>query len=134
MPVGLTLLSIFNLPGLIWEINATNPWPSGATSVVVLAANGVTLTEWTRTNTRTIQWESNLNQAAVDSIVDKIWQKKSTFTWALPQLDVAGNGNAAPSGVYQTASPPTTGKEKIYDLVNGSYTPAGPEWTVSYTA
>lgn len=81
---------------------------------------------------RTIVWESALSEAAVDAVVNAIWANKANFTYATPSLDILGGSNAAPSGTYQAASPPTTGKEKIYDLVNGSYTPDGPEWTIQY--
>jgi hypothetical protein len=72
-----------------------------------------------------------LTQADVDTVLEEIWNNKANFTWSAPTLDLLGINNAAPSGTYQAASPPTTGNEYKYDLVNGVYTAAGPEWTVT---
>jgi hypothetical protein len=96
----------------------------------VLACNNVTCSAWTNNAVHSIQWESSCNAAKVDSILLAIWTNKANFTFATPTLDLLGGSNAAPNGTYQAASPPTTGKEYAYDLVNGSYTPAGPEWIV----
>jgi len=58
--------------------------------------------------------DCGLSQAEVDSVIDDVWQLRATSP-TMTRFDIAGN--AAPSGVYQAASPPTTGKEKLYDLV-----------------
>jgi len=130
LPVGLTSVTLYTLAGLTWEINASQPYPIGVTTVVVVASNSVTCTAWTDNAIQSIRWESSLNAAAVDNVLNQIWLNKANFTYATPLLDLLGGSNAAPNGVYQAASPPTTGNEKKYDLVNGNYTPTGPEWTV----
>lgn len=64
------------------------------------------------------------NQTAVDLVIDSIYQAvvadANHFTYAGPiVLQIGGSGgtaNAAPSGVYQEATPPTTGLEKVYYL------------------
>lgn len=73
-----------------------------------------------------------LNAAAVDTILTDVYAGKATFTFGAPALNVAGT-NAAPSGVYASVCPPTTGKETAFDLVNGICIAAGPEWAVTYT-
>jgi len=132
MPTGLLTLYLNNLSGLSWSIDGSYPWPTGATTCVILTCPNVTVSAWTDNAIRTIQIESALSAAQVDALCLAIWNNKANFTYATPSLDILGGGMAAPGGTYQTASPPTTGKEYLYDLVNGSYTPAGPEWTVQY--
>jgi hypothetical protein len=78
---------------------------------------------------QSILYQNSLTQAQVNTVLQKIWENKANFTAAAPILNLITN--AAPSGTYQAASPPTTGKEYAYDLVNGAYTAAGPEWTVT---
>ena len=134
MPTGLTTLYLNTLSGLTWTINGTNSWPTGATTATVLTCVNVTVSAWTDNAIRIVRFENAWSQANVDACVNAFWANKANFTYATPSLDILGGSNAAPSGTYQAASPPTTGKEKIYDLVNGNYTPAGPEWTVQYQA
>jgi len=98
---------------------------------IVNCANVAAISTWAINTLRTVNYENNLAQAAVDAVLAAIWANKANYTYATPTLDLAGTGNAAPSGTYQAASPPTTGKEYAYDLVNGAYTAAGPEWVVT---
>jgi len=60
---------------------------------------------------------NGMSAAEIDAQIDNIWQARNDFTYATPACNIGGT-NAAPSGTYQAASPPTTGKEKIYDLEN----------------
>jgi hypothetical protein len=50
-----------------------------------------------------------------------IWSNKANFTYATPTLDLLGGSNAAPNGMYQAASPPTTGNEKKYDQIKKGF-------------
>jgi len=52
--------------------------------------------------------------------------------YTAPILDIAGTGNAAPSGTYQFTNPPTTGKEYIYWIVVDPLTEDFKKWTVDY--
>ena len=133
MPTGLTSLTLYSLSGLSWTSSSTVPIPTGLQTMVVTGCPSALFPYWTGANAiRTVQLENAYSQANVDAICLGIWGNKPNFTYATPSLDILGGSNATPSGIYQTASPPTTGKEYLYDLVNGSYTPAGPEWTVQY--
>ena len=133
MPTGLTSLYLYSLSGLSWTSSSTVPIPTGLQTMVVTGCPSALFPYWTGANAiRTVQLENAYSQANVDAICLGIWGNKPNFTYATPSLDILGGSNATPSGIYQTASPPTTGKEYLYDLVNGSYTPAGPEWTVQY--
>jgi hypothetical protein len=134
MPTGLTSLTLYNMVGITWAVDTPVPMPIGLTSLILLGVNGVTvdIAQWSRINgIHSIRYESTLNQAAVDLVLQGIWNNKANYTYATPTLDLLGTGNAAPSGTYQAASPPTTGEEYKYDLVVGAYTTAGPEWTVT---
>jgi putative lipase involved disintegration of autophagic bodies len=58
--------------------------------------------------------ENGASQAQVDQWIDDLWQNRDVMT---PGAASFSGSNAAPSGTYQDATPPTTGKEKAYDLV-----------------
>jgi len=133
MPTGLTFLYLDSLAGLTWAVGASAPMPTGLTFLYLFNLTGLTpITVWTGINAiRAIQYESSLTQPQVDAVLLNIWNNKANFTWATPTLDLLGGSNAAPSGVYASVCPPTTGKEYAYDLVNGVCTASGPEWTVT---
>jgi len=76
---------------------------------------------------------NGLSQAAVDQICLGIYNNRANFTYATPALNIGGT-NAAPSGIYQDATPPTTGKEYIYKLVNDPDLEGFNKWTITYTA
>jgi hypothetical protein len=84
--------------------------------------------------TTNFQMQSNsLLQAAVDQILTDFWAGFPTRTATAGAINVSGN--ASPSGVYQAANPPTTGKEYAYELKNDS-TNKNPtkKWTtITYT-
>jgi len=77
---------------------------------------------------------NGMAQAAVDSIIDDIWQRRADFTDPTPELRISGT-NAAPTGTYQNGYPePLDALEKIHDLINddagaGIQTWAYIEWT-----
>jgi hypothetical protein len=134
MPTSLALLFLSTLSTINWTVGVNAPMPSTMQTLTVRAcANIAAISTWAINSYRAIVYENNLAQAAVDAVLAAIWANKANYIYATPSLDIAGTGNAAPSGTYQAASPPTTGKEYAYDLVNGAYTAAGPEWVVTYT-
>jgi hypothetical protein len=78
--------------------------------------------------------DCGLSQAAVDAIVSDIYSNRAVFTQSTgPFLEIGGT-NSAPSGVYQYAATPTTGKEMIYALVNDDDAEGFQKWTITYTA
>lgn len=86
------------------------------------------------TGIRDIRVDGNgWSQAQVDSIIDRIYQDRMLFTYAAPIMNIGGT-NATPSGVYQDATPPTTGKEMIYKLVNDPDGEGFNKWAIVYTA
>lgn len=67
-------------------------------------------------------WDSDDVDTVIDSIYQAVVADPNHFTYAGPiVLQIGGSGgtaNAAPSGVYQEATPPTTGLEKVYYLTH----------------
>jgi hypothetical protein len=133
MPIGLTYLYIALFGGFSWTVNTTNPFPTGLTYIRLqdnLGTVSVSVEQWAVINAiQTIVYMHTLSAADVDAVLQAIWTNKANYTYSgTPVLTLTGN--TAPNGTYQAASPPSTGKEYSYDLHYGTYTSAGPEWTV----
>ena len=73
---------------------------------------------------------SSESQADLDDILARLYADRALFTYANPSLNIAG-GNPPPSGVYQDANPPTTGKEYAYKLVNDPDAEGFNKWTIT---
>jgi hypothetical protein len=102
--------------------------PAGYTITITAAG----FAGWITTTLFYMQGNSLL-QAAVDQILADFWAGFPTRTATAGTILVTGN--ASPSGVYQAANPPTTGKEFAYELKNDS-TNKNPtkKWTtITYT-
>lgn len=82
----------------------------------------------------TVQYENTLSQAQVDSVLAQLYAAFPTRTGTNGTIDVAGGSNAAPSGTYQAANPPTTGKEYAYELVNDSAGVSTKHWATVTTS
>lgn len=77
-------------------------------------------------------YDCALAQADVDAVLLSVYNRRMAFTYATPALNVGGT-NAAPTGVYQAQCPPTTGKERAFELVNDSCGDGFNRWTVTFT-
>jgi len=75
---------------------------------------------------------NGLDQANVDAVLLSVYNRRMAFTFATPDLNVGGT-NLAPSGIYQAACPPGTGKEYAFELVNDSCGDGFNKWTVTFT-
>lgn len=75
------------------------------------------------------------DQTSIDQLITDIYDQwvAGTYTYATPTLNIGGN-NAAPSGTYQAANPPSTPLEKIYAMVNDPNATGYNTWTITYTA
>lgn len=111
--------------------------PATVASLILHQTQGVIVggsTPMVATGIQSLRLSSKkFNQSQVDEIINRIYQDRAQFTSATPQLNIGG-ANAAPSGVYQDATPPTTGKEMIYKLVNDPDAEGFRKWTIIYTA
>ena len=81
---------------------------------------------------RTIQYENGLIEASVDAVLAGIYADRAAFTWATPSLDIAGDGNATPSGAYADEDPPSTGLGYVYELANDPETEGFNTWSITY--
>jgi len=86
-----------------------------ATFTIIFTAGG--LAGWTAPINIDFRGNS-LNQGQVDQILADFWAGYPAKTVLGGVLIVTGN--AAPSGTFQAANPPTTGKEYAYELLNDS--------------
>jgi len=84
------------------------------------------------TNLQRIWVQDNaLSQAIVNEIVRGVYAIRTSIAYATPMMNIGGN-NADPSGVYQSACPPTTELEMVYALVNDPCGDGHNLWTVTY--
>jgi hypothetical protein len=60
----------------------------------------------------------NISQAQVNQILTDFYTAFATRTASGGTITLNGAGNAAPSGIFQSACPPTSGKETAFDLLN----------------
>ena len=58
--------------------------------------------------------------AAVDQILADFYTAFATRTVSGGSMSLSGAGNGIPSGIFQAMCPPTTGKERVYELLNDS--------------
>jgi hypothetical protein len=56
--------------------------------------------------------------ATVENVIQGFWDLRDSITRATPELDLGGASNATPGGAYQSACPPTSALEQVYNLVN----------------
>jgi len=74
-----------------------------------------------------------LPQGDVDANLLGLYNRRASFTNATPTANLGGT-NAAPSGVYQDATPPTTGLEYKYKLVVDPDAEGFNKWAITVTA
>lgn len=125
---------LYSMPAGTYSIDSAHMtnWRPQTLRLYSMPAGSYTFAEscmryWT--DIREIRCDSlGLTVEVVDRILADVYAGKATYTWATPTLNVGGN-NDTPSGMYQAASPPTTGLEMAYALVHGD---EGPKWTVTW--
>lgn len=72
-----------------------------------------------------------MSSAHVDNIVEAMYNYRASYTSLTPTAIIDGS-NAAPGGIYQDATPPTTGKEWIFKLVNDPDVEGFNQWVITY--
>ncbi len=75
---------------------------------------------------------NSLTQEQVDTILRTLYEQMPHRTVSGGNIWLAGT-SAAPSGVYQAACPPTTGKEYAYQLINDTCNTSPNHWGTVYT-
>lgn len=76
-------------------------------------------------------YSNGYSSAVVDATLQEMYTHRMGFTAASPSLRIGGN-NATPSGIYQNATPPTTGLEYVYKLVNDPDLEGFKKWAISW--
>jgi hypothetical protein len=136
LPTGLTALNLNNTPSVITGalsdlkaamlalyLNSTASVITGGATAIT--AHGLTAVDIGNTA---------MSQTAVDGVVlGRLYPDWALFT-ANIAVNVGNASNAAPSGVYQSVTPPTTGKEAVFDLVNDPTLTGYKKMTITYTA
>ena len=137
----LTYLHLYNLPGMSGVFNSADLAGMPLTYLTLSNLPGHTHTIAAAdfegfTNLGSCYYHNNsLTQAQVDAILAGLYTAFASRTVAGGTLNVGGT-NAAPSGTYQAQCPPTTGKERAYELLNDSceVNPTKKWATVTFTA
>jgi hypothetical protein len=111
------------------NINYSNTTTSS--NVFNLSGNALNMTFPFGTNSfipNSIQIQNNgMSQANVDATIDAIYQNAALWNTYTAAKSLTINGtNAAASGIYQFSATPSTGKEKIYYLINTK------GWSITY--
>lgn len=125
MPSSLATLRLLYQSNLTWVVGssagANAPTVSG--QIQIIQPGSMTWTPGAAgaaipLNTTSFTLQIGMNNAMINAWADEMWIRRASFlknaTWNL-----AGN-NAVASGTYQAQCPPTTAKEKFYELVNDS--------------
>jgi uncharacterized protein YijF (DUF1287 family) len=131
LPANMTHLSLF-----------ANSF-SGDLSSWVLPANMTHLSLYTNSFTgtpdisgntamREYRYYSNgLLTTNVDAIINGIWNRRMAFTYTTPIILQIHGTNQAVTGIEQNICPPTTPKEKIYQLENDGCAEGFKKWNIT---
>jgi len=137
-------LTWWTIPAAVTWFSVDSTGVTGDVSSWVLPALLVTLTLDTTVLTGTPDVSANtalavysyddcaLTQANVDAVLQSLYDRRMAFTAAVP-VGMFHGTNAAPSGIYQPACPPTTGKEAAFELENDSCGDGFNKWMLWFT-
>ncbi len=134
MPAGMVVLHLGSTTSAITGTLASMPAGMavlhlGSTSSTITGGAGAPLAVG-------ISWidisATSMLTAAVDEVVGYLYTYRTSWTTAAPVLGIGGS-NQAPSGIYQSATPPTSGKETIYDLTQDPTSEGFKRWSITYT-
>ena len=131
VPAGVTYLYVGGCPLITGDLSDV---PAGVTTLYaysspLISPVGIHLL----TSISEIQIYSNgYSSAIVDAVLEEMYTHRMSFTAAAPYLNIGGT-NAAPSGLYQDATPPTTGLEFAFKLVVDPDGDGHKKWAISWT-
>ena len=134
MPTGLTYLYLYDLAGLTWDVGSAigANMPVNLTSLTLLDCGAITIdaTDVFPKSLTTFQFENHLTQAQVDAVLAALYLAFPTRTGTNGTVDLAGGGNAAPSGTAPGTAqcPPATGWNTAYELVHDSCNVSPKHW------
>ena len=132
-PAGLTTLHLGNTSSAITGSLADAP--AGLTQLYLYGTSSAIsggASAMGAVGIRQIRVESSsTTQGNIDDILLRLYTDRASFTYATPLLNVGGT-NPDPTGTYADATPPTTGLEYAYKLVNDPDAEGFNTWTVTY--
>jgi len=134
MPAGITYLYMYNVAGLTWNVGsvAGANMPANCADMTLLSCGTVTIdaADVFPKPLTTFRFENSLTQAQVDVVLAALYLAFPTRTGTNGTIDLAGGGNAAPTGVSPGGAecPPTTGWNTAYELVNDSCGVSAKHW------
>lgn len=74
---------------------------------------------------------TSLAQADIDTLFQQIYTNWASLNYSAPIANVSGT-TPDPGGIYQDATPPTTGKEYIFKLENDPDATGNHKWAITY--
>jgi len=134
MPADITNMYMYNLAGLTWNVGsvAGANMPANCTSMTLLSCGTVTIdaADVFPKPLTTLRFENSLTQPQVDAVLAALYLAFPTRTGTNGTIDLAGGGNAAPTGASPGSAecPPTTGWNTAYELVNDSCGVSAKHW------
>ena len=134
MPANITYLELITLAGLTWNVGsvAGANMPANCTSMTLLSCGTVTIeaTDILPAPMTTFRFENSLSQPQVDAVLAALYLAFPTRTGTNGTIDLAGGGNAAPTGASPGGAecPPTTGWNTAYELVSDSCGVSAKHW------
>jgi len=134
LPATMTDLYLYNtdsvITGALSDLPATLVYLYLSNTDSVITGGGVAIAA---TGINDIRLENcALTNGQTNSIVDRIYADRALFTAAAPKLNIGGT-NTDPSGIFQSACPPTTQLEELWELKNDDCAEGTFNlWTVTY--
>lgn len=134
MPTNLTYLRLYNLAGFTWDVGsaAGANIPANLQSLYILLCGAVIIdaADVLPKPLTTFRFENHLTQAQVDAVLAALYLAFPTRTGTNGTIDLAGGGNAAPSGTAPGTAqcPPANGWNTAYELVNDSCGVSAKHW------
>ena len=131
LPSGMTILHLYStsstLTGDVADL------PSGMLALYLHSTSSA-LTGGTGVGAAGLRFllldSTGMNAAAVDALLEYFYTNRAGYTYTGHILNLGGS-NADPTGVYQDATPPTTGLEWKYKLVEDPDAEGFEVWTIT---
>jgi len=134
MPANLTALTLNSLTGLTWDVgsNVGANMPIGVVVLNLIGCSAIMIdaTDVLPKPLTIFRFENHLTQAQVDAVLAALYLAFPTRTGTNGTIDLAGGGNAAPSGTAPGSAqcPPATGWNTAYELVHDSCNVSPKHW------
>lgn len=111
-------IRLYDNENIVWEVGEDAPINIITTDFRVYRCPNIAFSETLAFSNSILRIyiENGLSQIEVDTILEKLYDVFDSRTVSGGTIDLLGELNAPPSGVYAAANPPTTGAEYAYEL------------------